>query len=300
MSEQDGETKACPPNGRRACIINLCPNGLVPTKAMSPHVPIAPGELISDVLRCADLGASMVHIHAHDAEGKPSYRKDLYRRIITGIREKRSDLVICASCSGRVHPELDKRREVLDLTGDAKPDMASLTLGSLNFSQSASVNAPETIQRLAAAMQERGIKPELEVFDLGMVNYAKYLIRKGLLSPPFCFNLILGSIAGAQVSLSHAGAMLQELPEQSIAICAGIGDRQLDANMLGVLFADGARVGLEDNLYLDAERWARGARPSRLATNAQLVERIVRCAEIFGRTVADAAEARRRLGLAAP
>jgi uncharacterized protein (DUF849 family) len=265
---------------------------VVPTKKMSPHLPVTAKEVIADVLACADLGAAIAHIHARDENGKPSYRKELYERIIVGIREKRSDLVICVSCSGRVEFDLTRRSEVLGLAGDAKPDMASLTLGSLNIGRSASVNSPDTIRALAAAMRERGIKPELEVFDLGMVNYAHYLMRKETLSPPFYFNLILGNVASAQADLLYVGMILKELPEDSIATLAGIGERQIDANIMGLLFADGARVGLEDSLHFDVER-------KHLATNAQLVERVAHCTTLCGRRIASPAEVRRRLGLAA-
>lgn len=271
-------------------IINFTPTGMIPTKKMTPHVPVTPPEIIDDVLRCAELGVNVVHIHAYDEEGNQTYRKELYKQIILGIREKRSDIVIGVSCSGRTYSEFKKRVDVLDLDADAKPDMASLTLSSLNFNKIASINSPDMIKRLATKMLERDIKPELEVFDVGMVNYAHYLIRKGLLKPPFYFNVILGNIACAQAKPLHAGLILEEIPDDSVVTIGGVGDYQHDSNVFGILFADGVRVGLEDNIYYDAER-------KKLATNIELVERIVNLAKILGRTIATPEAVRKRLEL---
>src|SRR6185295_125809 len=110
------------------------------------------------------------HLHARDEHDRPTHSKDVYARIIAGIREQRPDLVLCVSCSGRRAPEFAPRAEVLDLDGDLAPDMASLSLSSLNFSRQASVNAPDVVVALAERMGERGIRPEVEIFDLGMVS----------------------------------------------------------------------------------------------------------------------------------
>ena len=154
-------------------IINLAPTGMVPTRDMNRHVPITPREIVADVLAAAAIGIAMVHIHARDEDGEPTTDRETFARIIGGIREEREDLVICATTSGRNGASIDQRLEVLDLPEDLRPDMASLTLSSLNFSRQASVNAPDTIRALAERMAERGVKPELEAFDLGMVNTSR-------------------------------------------------------------------------------------------------------------------------------
>ena len=143
---------------------------------------------------------------------------------------------------------------MLELDGDVKPDFASLTLSSVNFNKHASINAPDTIQRLAARMKETGVRPEFEVFDLGMVNYAKYLIRKGYFSLPYYFNFILGNVACAQAELLHVGLMVKELPEGSIWSVGGVGNHQLKANVMGLLSGGGVRVGLEDNIWYDEKQ----------------------------------------------
>ncbi len=180
-------------------IVNFTPTGMIPTKEMTPHVPISVEEIVEDVRRAVDIGITMVHLHARDtATGKSTYKAEVFGEIIAGIRSFSKDLVVCVSLSGRNIPEFEKRAEPLQLEGDMKPDMGSLTLSSLNFNRVASVNSPEMIEKLANEMKSRGILAELEAFDAGMINYGKYLEKKGILEPPHYFNLLLGNIACAQ------------------------------------------------------------------------------------------------------
>lgn len=271
-------------------IINLAPTGMIPTKEMTPHVPVSPEEIVRDVMESVSCGVSMVHIHARDSKAIPTYQPEIFRDIIAAIREQNRDIVITVSTSGRTYNDYEKRSAVLNLTGDAKPDMASLTLSSVNFNKIASINSPDMIISLARKMRENDIKPELEVFDLGMINFARYLIRKGLLSPPYYFNILLGNIAAAQPRLLHLGLLVSELPEDSIWSVAGIGDAQCRMNGIGIIAGDGVRVGLEDNIWFDEDR-------TQLATNAMLVERIAVMARVMGREIASPSEVRERLKL---
>jgi uncharacterized protein (DUF849 family) len=264
---------------------------MIPTREMTPHVPVTAEETVEQVLEVADLGVSMVHLHARDPEGgEPTYKKEIYAKIIEGIRERHRDLILCVFTSGRNHSDFEKRSECLELDGDLKPDFASLTLSSLNFNKQASINTPETIQRLAKKMLEKGIRPELEAFDLGMINYARYLTSKGLLYPPYYFNLILGNIACAQADILHLGLMIRELPEQCVWAVGGVGDDQLKMNIMSILSGGGVRVGLEDNIWYDPGR-------TKLATNCELVGRIVSIAEVLGFRPYTPQEARKALGL---
>ncbi|WP_291843170.1 3-keto-5-aminohexanoate cleavage protein [Maricaulis sp.] len=272
-------------------ILNLAPTGMIPTKAMTPHVPVTPAEIIADACECAALGAAIIHLHARDEAGRPTWQGDVYARIIEGIREQHPELILCASLSGRDFPEFEQRSAPLRLTGDARPDMASLTLSSLNFTGTASVNAPDMIQRLAAVMAEAGIRPELEVFDVGMINYANYLIDKGLLVGPHYFNVLLGNIASAQATPLHLASMTASLPAGAIWAAGGLGAAQLPANTLGILYGDGVRTGLEDMIWMDTAR-------TLPATNKALVERIGQLAALMGRDIATPAEVRARLGMA--
>ncbi|MBC3921152.1 3-keto-5-aminohexanoate cleavage protein [Undibacterium sp. CY18W] len=272
-------------------IINLAPTGMVPVRSQSPHVPLSPEEIIADAVLCAQHGASMFHLHARDADGVPTDDAATYESIIRGIRAYSPELIIVTTTSGRRSPEVEKRASSLRLHHSLRPDMASLTLGSMNFAREASLNSPDTIMQLAGIMQELGIKPELEVFDLGMVNFAKVLIDKGLLKPPYYFNIILGNPATAQAKLLHLATIVADLPPESIWSLGGIGRYQTAANGLGVVMAHGVRTGLEDNLWLDDER-------TTLATNAQLVARVAAQASALGRPIATASIARNMLGLA--
>jgi uncharacterized protein (DUF849 family) len=146
------------------------------------------------------------------------------------------------------------------------------------------------IKQLALKMQQNNIKPELEVFDLGMINYAKYLIQKKIVKPPHYFNIILGNVSGAQADLLNLGFMVNELPPNSIWSAGGIGNVQLKANMLSLLSGGGVRIGLEDNIWYDTDR-------SRLASNMDLLKRIIEFTKVIGREPFTPAETRKLLGL---
>jgi uncharacterized protein (DUF849 family) len=271
-------------------IINLAPTGMMPTRAQSPFVPLTPAEIADDVLRCAAQGVSMVHLHARAADGLPTDDPGVYAEIIGAIRARAPETVIVTTTSGRLVADVEKRAATLHLKDGLKPDMASLTLGSMNFARDASVNAPQTIMRLAEIMRERGIKPELEVFDLGMVNVAHMLIDKGLIQAPYYFNILLGNPGTAQATLLHLSAIVGSLPPDSVWSLGGIGRFQTQANALGVVMGHGVRVGLEDNLWLDDAR-------TQLADNLQLVQRVAAQAAALGRPLASASQTRNLLGL---
>jgi 3-keto-5-aminohexanoate cleavage enzyme len=272
-------------------IINFAPTGMLPTKEMTPYVPISVSEIVEDVHEACELGISMVHLHARaPLSGKPTYKAEIYGEIIGGIRKFSPQLIICVSLSGRDFIEFEKRAEPLEIDGNLKPDMGSLTLSSVNFNRQASVNEPSMIQALALRMKERGISPELEAFDIGMINYAHYLRKKSLIAPPYYFNLLLGNIACAQADLLHAGVMIRDLPEQSLWSLAGIGDSQLPMNSVAIAIGGGVRVGLEDTIFLDCER-------TKLARNIDLLKRIHRIAEYHARPVMTSRELRQQLEL---
>jgi len=271
-------------------IINVALTGMVPTHDDNPHVPLTADEIAADCARCSALGASVFHLHARDSSGVATYRADVYREIIDKVKARCPDIIVCVSTSGRKFKSLAKRSEVLDLEGDVKPDMASLTLGSMNFPRQASVNDPAVIRGLAEKMRERGITPELEVFDLGMVDYSKFLIDRQVLTAPLYFNLFLGSLGTLSATPFNLATMIQSLPDGASWGAAGIGRFQFFVNSMAITMGGHVRVGLEDNLYMDTEKKVP-------ATNPALVERIVRLAEAAGREIATPADARRLIGL---
>ncbi len=274
-----------------ALIINLAPTGLISTRAETPHLPLSAEEVAADCALCCSAGASMFHLHARASDGSPSCDREVFGELVAQVRQRVPDAIIVTTTSGRRAPEVEQRAASLMLEGEQKPDMASLTLASLNFSAEASISAPSTVLRLASIMKEREIRPELEVFDLGMVNFAKVLIDKDLIKPPFYFNILLGNVASAQASLLHLGTLVADLPPHSIWSVAGIGRHQAFANALGVVVGHGVRTGLEDNIWFDDERTV-------LATNLQLVQRVAAQAAALGRPLASASQVRSRLGLA--
>lgn len=272
-------------------IINFVPTGMLMKKSDTPHVPLSPNEIIEDVRKAVEIGITSVHLHARNINNyDPCYEKEIFEEIILGIREFAPELVIAVTTSGRVYNEYEKRSDVLNLEGKAKPDMASLTLSSLNFNKTASINEPNMIVSLLNKMNSMGIKPELEVFDNGMINYSKYLIRKELLRPPYYYSLILGNIACAQPTLLHTGLLINDLPENSVFSIGAIGRAQLQMNALSIVMGYGIRIGLEDNIWYDDIR-------TKLATNIDLLERAKIIANSMGREICSSAELRKKLNL---
>jgi len=272
-------------------IVNFTPTGMIPTKEMTPHVPVSINEIVEDVHEASEIGISMVHLHARDEiTGEPTCRAEIYGKIIEKIRLFSKELVICVSLSGRNFREFVHRSEPLQLEGESKPDMGSLTLSSLNFNRVESINSPEMIQALAGEMKRRGVLPELEAFDAGMINYAKYLEKKGLIDPPHYFNLIFGNIACAQADMLHAGLMVKDLPANSYWSFGGVGDAQLPMNSLSLTQGWGVRVGLEDNIWFDRDR-------TKLARNVDLLLRVHAIAVSQDRTIMQPRELRKLLNL---
>lgn len=273
-------------------IINVALTGMVPTKRDNPFTPITPREIADDVRRCHEAGAAIFHLHARDELGHPSYRLVDYECIIDCIHAAcpQAGLVLCVTTSGRTHNSWEMRSQVLDLAAHRKPDMASLTLGSMNFPKQASINAPEMIVGLAERMKERGIAPELEVFDLGMIDFSHYLISKGVLQAPLYYNILLGSLGVLNATPLNLALMVNALPATAVWAAAGIGRFQFQVNAMAIAMGGHVRVGLEDALYMDAAK-------TDLATNPRLVERIVKLAQAAGRSPATPSEARQLIGL---
>ena len=264
---------------------------MVPQRVRVPHVPITADEIADDAERCFKAGATIVHLHARDASGRPEWRRDAYAALIPEIRRRCPGIVVCATTSGRDVAEVGRRGDVLRLEGDARPDMASLTLGSLNFHTGVSVNTIETIEALAATMADRGIRPELEIFDLGMAHLAHRLVARGLVEPPLYANLMLGFPNSSPADACSLVSLVQALPAGTAAwAAAGLGAFQLSAGALAIAMGGHVRTGLEDNPWLDAA----GTVP---ATNAALVERATATAAAIDRPIATPEETRELLAL---
>lgn len=273
-------------------IINLAPTGAVSDHRKNPALPIENRQIAEVVRESIAAGARICHLHVRDASGAPTCDPARFADLFGLIRNQpgSSDAVLCATTSGRHGQTLEERAAVLSLPEAVRPEMASLTLGSLNFPTGASVNAPHTIRFLADRMNEYGVKPELEIFDLGMIEFAKTLIAENRLAPPYYFNIILGNIGGLACSVQHFGFVMGLLPQPAIVSVGGIGRYQAAANAMGTVAANGVRVGLEDNLWSD---WSTKSP----ATNPGLVTRIAEIASAIGRPLASAEQTRSALGL---
>jgi len=267
-------------------ILNVCLTGMVGRKKHNSNLPVTVEEIARDAAAVLELGATMIHVHARDENEEPDWRPEPYQAIVRAIRALSEEVILCVSTSGRKVTDLERRAACLDI--DPAPDMASLTLGSINFLREGVVNSPAMVRALADRMAERGVRPELEIFDIGMARAGARLIAEGVVPRPAYANVLLGNIGTASLAAADVAAIQAHLPDDTIWSIAGIGGEQLRANLLGLIHGHGVRVGLEDNLYLDAARTP--------ATNAALVERVVRMARELGLRPATAAEARTALG----
>src|SRR5438876_8952023 len=284
---------ACPDRYHRAMpeaagdfIVNVCLTGMMPRRTNVPSLPISPSEVAATVAACVREGASMFHIHARDDHEEPEWRTDRYNEIMAAVRETCPEAVLGVTTSGRIVEDFERRSASLDAF--PKPDMASLTLGPVNFLRDGSANDPAMIRDLATAMRERGIVPELEVFDVGMARFAGRLLDEGVLAPPLYANVILGNVSSAACTPADLAAVVQALPSGVTWCVGGIGRAQLAAATMGVLFGHGTRIGLEDAVRLpDGEP----------ASNPALVERIVRVGRLLGRKPVSPGEVRELLSL---
>jgi 3-keto-5-aminohexanoate cleavage enzyme len=258
--------------------LSLCTTGMVPRKEQNPNVPISPSEISSQILEIyEEIGLTSVHIHARREDQSPAWERSYFERIIEGIRNSAPELVICVTTSGRDVTEFEKRSEVLEISGKLKPDMASLTLSSQNFLKTASMNSPQMVKDLLTKMLSMQIIPEFEAFDSGMVNVLNELIKEFDFKGRPVVNLLLGNYGGIQAGPLELGFLLERIPSNSIWSAGGIGKYQLPANALALSSAGGVRVGLEDNIYFDAQKTP--------ATNYSLVKRVKEIGELLGREI---------------
>lgn len=274
-------------------IITAALTGGLHGREANPALPEQPAEIVEAAVECWNAGAAIVHLHARDALGKGTGDPEIFREMNEGIRA-RCPVVIQNTTGG---PGIPVERRILSL--DAGPEMASLNMGSVVFftgdrdhpGEVPFINLRSEIEAFAAAMLERGIKPELEVYNPSMFGEVENLIAKGLLSEPCYVNFVMnvGGMGGYPGTPQNLLTMIGHLPAGSVFNVSGIGRAQLTMNTMAILLGGHARVGLEDNVFY---------RKGELATsNARFVERIVRLAGELGREVASPDDARRILGL---
>jgi len=272
-------------------IVTVAQTGALVSKAMNPNIPEQPEEIASSAYDCYNEGAAVVHIHARDKEGKTTGSADVFRDIHERIR-KRCNMILQDSTGGGSNLTIEQRTECLE----AYPEMASLNMGTLIRTLGPAAGTPfmntrADIVSFIKRMNQFGVKPEMEVYNLSMFCEVRYLIKEGLLQKPYCVNLILGmAFQGAlEANPMYFMTYLQDLPEDSYFNSLGVGAAQTPVATLGMIFGGNVRVGLEDNLYYKKGELAK--------SNAQLVARIVRIARELGKEPATPDEAREILGL---
>lgn len=269
-------------------IVTVAVNGSRSTKAMNPAVPYTPDEIADAAVEAHRAGAAIAHIHVRDPEsGAPSSRLELFAEVLDRIRS-RCDMLVNLTTSG-LHvtgqDALEQRLAPVQL----RPDLCSLDIGSLNFRDRLFANPPEFGEEAARRMQAAGVKPEIEVFDVGHIDQALDLIGRGLIEPPPYFQLCMGVKWGIPATPENLLFMRSKLPADAQWSVLGVGAAQWTMVAMGMLLGGHVRVGFEDNLYLRKGVLAR--------SNAELVEQAVRIAQALQREVATPAEARAMLHL---
>lgn len=265
-------------------IITVAPTGNVPTRQMNANLPVTPAEIVEDVRRCADAGASVIHVHARDAEQKPTLDTAIYSEISSGIKKTCPDVIIQLSTGARAGRDWDARMNPVRLL----PEMGSFTTGSNNMPTVVYENSPQFIEALAAVYKETGVVPEIEVFETGMIKNAMYLQRKGYIDAPLHFNFVLGVPGSMPASVKNLLFLSESIPQGSTWLVSAVGKTEIPLSTAAIVMGGNVRVGLEDNLFMP---------DGSPASNIKLVEKVVAIAREVGREIASPAEARAILSL---
>ncbi|MFT5549264.1 MAG: hypothetical protein ACI9CO_001188 [Candidatus Azotimanducaceae bacterium] len=286
-------------------IVTCAVTGAGDTTAKHPGVPVTPKQIAEAAIEAAKAGAAIAHIHVRDPEtGKGSRDPKLFAEVVDRIRSSDTDIVInlTAGMGGDWVPsaadpsmpgpgtDMIGPMERLAHVEELLPEICSLDCGTLNFGNGEEIyiSTPPTLRKMAAMAKEWGVKPELEVFELGHIRFARQMIAEGLINDPPMFQICLGIPWGADHTVDTLKVMKDHLPGDASWTSFGISKMQMPIAAASVAMGGNIRVGLEDNIYLD-----RGV----LASNAQLVERAVEIIERMGARAVTPAEARKRLNL---
>ncbi len=265
-------------------VITVALTGNVPTKQMNPNLPITPAEIAEDVRRCRDAGASLFHVHARDKDQKPTLDIEIYKANVRAIKKAAPDVIIQLSTGGRAGKDWEARVNPVRLL----PEMGSFTTGSNNLPGIVYENSPQFIEFLAGVYQETGVKPEIEVFETGMIANALFLQKKGYIQPPLHFDFVLGAPGAMPGTIKNLVFLSESIPSGSTWSVAGIGKAEIPLSTTAIAMGSHVRLGLEDNLIMP---------DGSPASNPLLVEKIVRIAREIGREIATPEEARQILSL---
>jgi 3-keto-5-aminohexanoate cleavage enzyme len=265
-------------------IVTVALTGNVPTKAMNPHLPVTSDEIAADVRRCADAGAALFHVHARDENQKPTLDIEITKEIVRKIKETAPEVVLQLSTGMRAGKDWEARCNPIRLL----PEMGSFTTGSNNLPGVVYENSPQFIEYLAAVYKETDVKPEIEVFETGMIANALFLAKKGLIHFPLHFDFVIGAPGSMPAGVKNLLFLSESIPPESTWTVAGIGKWEIPLAAAAIVMGGHVRVGLEDNLLLP---------DGSPASNPKLVEKVVRIALEVGREIATPEEARAILSL---
>jgi len=267
-------------------IITVAPTGAWPTKKDTPYIPLQPEEIADEVYECWKAGAAVAHIHVRDDEGKPTMAFEKFEETVRLIRE-RCDIVLNLTTSGGLGLTDEIRMKPFM---ELRPEMASYDCGTMNWLHTSIFeNSPQFLEKLGLTMQEYDVKPEIEVFDAGMIYNALYYMKKGVLKAPLHFQFVLGAAGGIGATVENLVFLKSLIPEGSTWGAFGIGKAHLPILYATLALGGHVRVGMEDNIYYG---------PGRLAkSNVEFVERAKRLIEEMGKEVATPDDARQILGL---
>ena len=263
-------------------IITAAITGSRITREITPHIPITPEEIVQSSYECWQAGASIVHIHVRDPNtGQGTQEVEIFRQVFEPLREK-TDLILCLTTSGIPGRNLPTEERLAPV--DLKPELASFDAGSINLGGTVFINSPEFLDSAAEKMRQSGVKPEIEIFDQGMIITSLRMRDQGKLDEPLHFQFVLGTPWGAPATPKSLLHLYEHIPDNSTWSVIGIGKGHLPMSMMALSMGGHVRVGLEDNIY-----YSQGVLAE---TNAQFVERIVRISREYGREIATPAEAR--------
>jgi len=265
-------------------IITVAPTGPIATKADNPTLPTQPVEIADQVAAAYRAGASVAHIHLRDEQDRPTADLDVARRTIDLIAERCPILVQLSTGVGLTVP-FEEREKLVEL----RPAMATLNPCSMSFGTGEFLNPPAGVRRLAARMQELGVKPELEIYDTGHLEACLRLRDEGLLAEPLQFSIVLGVRGGMAATPDNLMMMVRRLPADAVWQVIAIGRANLELTAIGLALGGNCRAGLEDTLYLRKGEQSDG--------NVPLVARARALAEGLDRGIADLARAVGQLGL---
>ena len=263
-------------------IISAAITGSRITREITPHIPITPEEIVQSAYECWQAGAAIVHIHVRDPNtGQGTQDVEIFKQVVKPLREK-TDLILCLTTSGIPGRNLPTEERLVPV--DLKPELASFDAGSINLGGTVFMNSPEFLDRAAEKMRESGVKPEIEIFDLGMIITSRRMRDQGKFDDPLHFQFVLGTPWGAPATPKSFLHLYEHIPDNSTWSMIGIGKGHLPMSMMALTMGGHIRVGLEDNIY-----YSKGVLAE---TNAQFVDRIVRISREYGREIATPAEAR--------